>query len=76
MKRTFDEIYHEVVSFWPQKFSIRQREFHENGGVTMPELIAVHDAIEERICAIDDSYILRQMDWAVYTVVHGVLKKN
>jgi hypothetical protein len=74
MNKKFDELFDEAISFWPRSLSVKEKIFHDNGGVTIPDLITVHDAIEERTCAQSNNYMLRQMDWAIYTLVHELLK--
>lgn len=66
LKSLFDE----AISYWPEKIQIREKALFADGGAKIPALTAIHDEIEEKINNLKDGYLLLQMDWAIYTVLH------
>jgi hypothetical protein len=70
----FDVLFEMVVSLWPASIDVSSKKFHDNGGVTIPELSTLHDRVYEDIYAIKDNEWLLKMDWAIYTVLHGSAK--
>lgn len=72
----FDALFQKVISFWPASIDVTNKHFHNNGGVTIPELSKAHDMVEAAIFAIEDNEYLLKMDWAIFTVLHGSAKSQ
>ena len=63
-----------VISYWPDSVLVKDKILFDNGGARIPELIRIHDEIEAKILSGEDDYLLRQMDWAIFTVLHSMAK--
>jgi hypothetical protein len=70
MKNTFEKLFSEVISLWPDSVVILDKILHKNGGASIPMLTAIHDEIQEKITSDNDDPLLLHMDFAVYTVLH------
>ncbi|MFZ6642375.1 hypothetical protein ACO0LL_21810 [Undibacterium sp. TC4M20W] len=75
-EENFDVVFQRVISLWPASINVSNKKFHDNGGVTIPELSKVHDMVEAAIYAIEDNEYLLKMDWAIFTVLHGSAKSQ
>ena len=76
MSVDFKKLYEQAISYWPESIFSRDKIALKKGGLRVPCLIKVHDEIEEKICLIEENYTLRHMDWAIYTVLHGMAKNS
>ncbi|BBB68580.1 hypothetical protein UNDYM_4327 [Undibacterium sp. YM2] len=72
----FDVVFQKVISLWPASINVSNKKFHDNGGVTIPELSKTHDTVESAIYAMEDNGYLFKMDWAIFTVLHGSAKSQ
>jgi len=65
----FYKLFQKIIVMWPSKIDVSKKMAYENGGVTIQNLIKIHDEVEKKILAFDDN-LLCQVDWAIYTVLH------
>ena len=70
-----DEIFQVAISLWPSEIDTTDKIIHENGGASIPYLTDVHNAVEEKVLGYEDNYFLRQMDWAIYTILHKAARE-
>lgn len=77
-RKKFDEVYDLLINLWPEEIDVSEKLFHDNGGVTINNLVFVHDNIEKELIKVDgyDEYLYEHVDWAIFRLLHSLAKHS
>lgn len=69
---TAEDAFEAVIRMWPDTVDLSSAIIHNNGGATIPALVAAHEIIEKWCIGQSDTY--QAMGWAVFAELHAKSK--
>ncbi|PCJ96020.1 MAG: hypothetical protein COA45_11515 [Zetaproteobacteria bacterium] len=77
-RKLFDTLFSKLLIVWPVSINTIFKYVSDSGGARIPELIRIHDELEEKFDNLIEIYgeDMNQVEWALVTVIHNVAKEN
>ncbi len=77
-RKLFDNLFRKLIILWPDSIDTSVKKIFDNGGARIPELIRIHDDLEDKFDSLIDIYgeDINQVEWALFTVIHLTAREN